>query len=161
MYSQFLTHQRCSPQCSPVAGHHRVFPSSTGRVGHRGLSTIVAARPKVVPEESLMVERLERPLHLPSPAAPEQTRHAAEASASRSKHTVDEGEVLHSTNEHRAWVYGATALISALLCKGVSEIHTWQGVAGSAAAVLAAYLFSGADRASQLGNKLVHSTMCC
>jgi hypothetical protein len=35
--------------------------------------------------------------------------------------------------------------MSALLFKGLSEIHSWQGAAGSAAAVLAAYYVSGAD----------------
>ena len=94
-----------------------------------------------------MVERLERSLQLPASAALERSQQSIEESTSRpsSKRTVDEAEVLHSENEHRAWVFGATALMSAVLFKGLSEIHSWQGAAGSAAAVLAAYHVSGAD----------------
>ena len=94
-----------------------------------------------------MVERLERSLQLPASAAPESSRQSIEESNGRpsSKRTVDEAEVLNSNNEHRAWVFGATALMSAVLFKGLSEFHSWQGAAGSAAAVMAAYYVSGAD----------------
>ena len=94
-----------------------------------------------------MVERLERSLQLPASAAPECSQQPLEESTSRpsSKRTVDEAEVLHSKNEHRAWVFGPTALMSAVLFTGLSKIHSWQGAAGSGAAVLAAYYVSGAD----------------
>ena len=137
-----------SPHCLPALSSNRSSHSYT-RTQRQRVSVIVgAARPKVVPEETSVVDCLERSLHLPASAAPQHTQQSAEHSASRSssKRTVDKGEVLHSTNEHRAWVYGATGLFSALLVKGVSEVHTWQGAAGSAAAVLAAYYISGECR---------------
>ena len=104
----------------------------------------------MVPEESSIVERLERSLHLPASAAPQQIEQPADSSASRpsSKRTVDQAEVLHSTTKHRAWVFGATALFSALLVKGLSEVHTWQSAVGSGVAVVAAYYVSGEEKGS-------------
>ncbi|CAL5223346.1 g5849 [Coccomyxa viridis] len=48
----------------------------------------------------------------------------------------------HAFIGKRAWVYGATTLFSALLVKGLSEVHTWQGAVGSGVAVVAAYYVS-------------------
>ena len=104
----------------------------------------------MLPEESSVVERLERSLHLPASAVPQHIEQPADSSSSRSssKRTVDQAEVLHSTTKHRAWVYGATTLFSALLVKGLSEVHTWQGAVGSGVAVVAAYYVSGEQKGS-------------
>ena len=137
--------KRCSPQSPPVSAPHRALQSFPWQERHRSLLITVAARPKVVPEESSIVERLERSLHLPASAAPQHIQQSALPAVSRSgsKRTVDEAEVLHSTAVHRAWVFGATALFSALLFKGLSEVHTWQGAVGSGVAIVAAYYISG------------------
>ena len=137
--------KRCNPQSPPALATHRVFQSIPRQERHRSLLVTVAARPKVVPEESSIVERLERSLHLPASAAPQHLQQSILPAVSRSgsKRTVDEAEVLHSTALHRAWVFGATALFSALFLKGLSEVHTWQGAVGSGVAIVAAYYVSG------------------
>ena len=146
MQANCLSRQPCSPQCFPGAANQISVLYLPGRLRRRDLASPVAARPKVASEESSIVDCLERSLHLQSAEGLESSQHSAEARPSRSgsRRTVDEGEVLHSTNEHRAWVYGATALFSATLIKGISEVHSWQGAVGSAAAVLCAYYVSGA-----------------
>ena len=151
-----------SPQWVPAFSSYRSFHSCTRTQRQRVSVTVGAARPKVVPDETSVVECLERSLHLPASAAPQYTQQSAEHTASRSssKRTVDKGEVLHSTNEHRAWVYGATGLFLALLVKGASEIHTWQGAAGSAAAVLAAYYISGECRLLRFSALCTFSSAC-
>ncbi len=142
--------KRCSPQSAPASVSLRTLRCFPRQERHRWLHITVAARPKVVPEESSIVERLERSLHLPASAAPQQIEQPADPSASRpsSKRTVDQAEVLHSTTKHRAWVFGATALFSALLVKGLSEVHSWQGAVGSGVAVVAAYYVSGEEKGS-------------
>ena len=142
--------KRCNPQSSPVSPPHTSLQPCHRQQRQRLRHTIVAARPKLVPEESSVVERLERSLHLSASATPQLAQQPAETStsSSSSKRTVDEAEVLHSTGVHRAWVYGATGLFSALLVKGLSEIHTWQGAVGSGVAVLAAYYISGVYKSS-------------
>ena len=142
--------KRCSPQSAPAAVSARNLPSLSRQKRHRSLHITVAARPKVLPEESAVVERLERSLHLPASAIPQHIEQPVDSSSSRSssKRTVDQAEVLHSTTKHRAWVYGATALFSALLVKGLSEVHNWQGAVGSGVAVLAAYYISGKEKSS-------------
>ena len=146
MHSRCLSGQRWLPHTKPAAARQISLSSCTHkRTRLTELTTTSAARPKVAPEESAVVERLERSLHLASSEAQQLSQHSASATTSRpsSKRLVDEAEVLHSTLKHRVWVYGATALFSATLLKGLSEVHTWQGALNSAAAVLAAYFVSG------------------
>ena len=143
--------KRCNPQSSPAIAPHRALQPFSRQERHRSLLITFGARPKVVPEESSIVERLERSLHLPASASPQQiqqTPPGSSAGISSSKRTVDEAEVLHSTTYHRAWVFGATAIFSALLVKGLSEIHTWQGAVGSGVATVAAYYVSGEQHGS-------------
>ncbi|BDA48150.1 probable transmembrane protein 189 [Coccomyxa sp. Obi] len=59
-----------------------------------------------------------------------------------SKRSIDEGEVLHSTFEHQAIVYGTSALLSALLIKGFSDVHDLPGTIGAAIAAVLAYYIS-------------------
>ena len=146
MQGRCLSGQRWLPYTKAAAARQRSLSLCTHkRTRLTELTTSSAATPKVVPEESAVVERLERSLHLASSEAQQPFQHSASASPSRptSKRVVDEAEVLHSTLKHRVWVYGATALFSATLLKGLSEVHTWQGALNSAAAVLAAYFVSG------------------
>lgn len=92
------------------------------------------------------VDVLERSLQLESSSGREHAEASTSGSteARASKRSIDEGEVLHSTFEHQALVYGTTALLSALLIKGVSEVHDLPAALGAAAAVLLAYYISGA-----------------
>lgn len=143
--------ERCNPQSAPAVAPHRALQPISRQKRHRSLLVTVGARPKVVPEESSIVERLERSLHLPASASPQQIQQSPQessAGSSSSKRTVDEAEVLHSTTYHRAWVFGATALFSTLLVKGLSGIHTWQGAVGSGVGMVAAYYVSGEQQDS-------------
>lgn len=107
----------------------------------------VATRSKVqIQQQRPAVDVLERSLQLESSSGREHAEASTSGSteARASKRSIDEGEVLHSTFEHQALVYGTTALLSALLIKGVSEVHDLPAALGAAAAVLLAYYISGA-----------------
>ncbi len=105
----------------------------------------VATRSRVNIQQRPAVDVLERSLHLESSSGCDQAEASTSGSSETrtSKRSIDEGEVLHSTFEHQAMVYGTTALLSALLVKGFSDVHDLPGIIGAAAAGLLAYYISG------------------
>ena len=107
--------------------------------------TAIATRPRAPAPLPDDVQALERSMQLSERStsgrellAPTQHR------GTTSKRVVDQEEIFHSTAEHRLWVFGPTALLSATLLHGVSDIHDLPTALGSAAAALLAYYVSGA-----------------
>jgi hypothetical protein len=80
-------------------------------------------------------------------------------SAGTSKRSIDDGEVLHSLPEHRAWVFGTTTLLATLFTKGAAEVHTLPGGLGVATAALLAYFVSGREKLLTLRLLRVHMNM--
>lgn len=105
----------------------------------------VATRSKVNIQQRPAVDVLERSLQLESSSGCDQAEASSSGSSETrtSKRSIDEGEVLHSTFEHQAIVYGTTGLLSALLVKGLSDVHDLPGIIGAAVAALLAYYVSG------------------
>ena len=105
----------------------------------------VATRSKVNIQQRPAVDVLERSLQLESPSECDQAQASSSGSPETrtSKRSIDEGEVLHSTFEHQAIVYGTTALLSALLVKGVTDVHDLPGTVGAAVTAVLAYYISG------------------
>ena len=68
---------------------------------------------------------------------------SGEQLASASKRDLEQGELLHSTPEHRLWVAGPSALLAALFASGVSDVHDAQGAATALLTVVSAYYFAG------------------
>lgn len=71
-------------------------------------------------------------------------RSAEPTSTSGSKRVVDQGEVFHSTWTHRAWVWGATALLGATFLRGCAKVHDPTAALAAAAGAVAAYYVAGA-----------------
>ena len=70
--------------------------------------------------------------------------HAEHASASgASKRVLDQTEVYHSTWQHRAWVGGTTALLSATLLRGCAKVHDPVAASVALAAAVVAYYVAG------------------
>lgn len=70
--------------------------------------------------------------------------HAEPASASgASKRVLDQTEVFHSTWQHRAWVWGATALLSATFLRGCTKVHDPMAASVAVAAAVLAYYVAG------------------
>ena len=117
-----------------------------GRCRKAALVSAIATRPKAPAPLPDDVQALERSLQLESTSTSGR-EHAASQPQQRtaaSKRTLDQEEVFHSTAEHRAWVFGTTALFSATLARGLSDIHDVPTALGAAAAALLAYYVSGA-----------------
>ncbi len=134
--TSFLNKRTAFQHCSSLPRQSR----------QHSLVQAVATRSKVpLQQQRPAVDVLERSLQLESSSG----REHAEASSSGtlesrgSKRSIDEGEVLHSTFEHQAIVYGTTTLLSALLLKGFSDVHDVPAAFGAAAAALLAYYVSG------------------
>ncbi len=106
----------------------------------------IATRPRAPAPLPDDVQALERSLQLESTSTSgrEHVEPQSQPRAAASKRTLDQEEVFHSTAEHRAWVFGATALFSATLARGLSDIHDVPTALGAAAAALLAYYVSGA-----------------
>lgn len=66
--------------------------------------------------------------------------HAAGSRASGRNIILLDGDCLESTTEHRAWVGTGLALMAALFTAGASQVHDVPSAAGSAAAVVSAFL---------------------
>ena len=107
----------------------------------------IATRPPA-PTPVRGVESLERSLQLESTSGRDDLS-AGQIDDSRrpgsSKRVLDEEEVFHSTPEHRFWVFGATALFSATLLRGLADIHDLPTALGAGAAALLAYYVSGTE----------------
>jgi hypothetical protein len=69
--------------------------------------------------------------------------HAAGSRASGRNIILLDGDCLESTTEHRAWVGTGLALMAALFTAGASQVHDVPSAAGSAAAVVSAFLTAG------------------
>lgn len=89
------------------------------------------------------VEALERTLSLDTAPRRDDVAGSSPPAPGRSKRVIDAGEVLHSTWEHRLWVWGPTALMGLLLLDGLSKIHTTGGVLEAAVGVVFSYYLSG------------------
>lgn len=77
---------------------------------------------------------------LPNPSLPgseRATRHTPRCS--RGRVVLESPEELKSTWEHRAWTFGACALLAATLAQGLAQVDSLGSAAGAGAAVLAAY----------------------
>lgn len=68
---------------------------------------------------------------------------ATPARGSGSKRVIDADEVLHSTWEHRAWVWGSSSLMAALLLQGVSRVDSVEEGVAAVLGLVAAYYLSG------------------
>lgn len=124
-------------------------------------TTAIATRPKAPVDQRPAVDVLERSLQLDSSNARDVSSSVPPpvASTSGSKRTIDEGEVLHSLPQHRAWVYGGCALFTALFAKGFSEVKDIPGAAGAVVATLVAYYVSGGLRCTYLYAFLQHKSL--
>lgn len=88
------------------------------------------------------VDVLERSLSIDSPASTSGVP-AASMARGRSKRVVDAAEVLHSTWEHRLWVWGPSALMGYLFVDGLSKVETFNSGLEAFLGVLFAYYLSG------------------
>ena len=108
--------------------------------------TAIATRPPA-PTPVRGIESLERSLQLESTSGRDE-RSADQVDERRqpgsSKRVLDQEEVFHSLPEHRFWVFGATALFSATLLRGLSDIHDLPTALGAGVAAFLAYYVAGA-----------------
>jgi hypothetical protein len=134
----------CRPNSRPQAARRRssgspmavlTGPPSTGEASSREAS----------------VDVLERSLSLG----------AAPARVGGSKRVVDADEVLHSTWEHRAWVWGSSSLMAALLVQGVSRVNSTEDGVAAVLGLGFAYYLSGMSRLCSLYVRQWGSTKFC
>ena len=105
----------------------------------------IATRPPA-PTPVRGVESLERSLQLESTSGRDERSGDQDErrQPGSSKRILDQEEVFHSLPEHRFWVFGATALFSATLLRGLSDIHDIPTALGAGAAAFLAYYVAGA-----------------
>lgn len=124
------------------------------------MASALAARPQptaasraAAPRRQLRVSAVAAPVEkeeslqsLSQELEAERQRRAAAAAAQAPRPTgrvvLESEEELKSTWEHRAWVYGGTALMAATLAQGLSHINGPGEAAAAGAAALAAYFLA-------------------
>lgn len=113
-----------------------------------------AATPMLVPSEAAEqaseeqpaeCQQLERSLQLPAQPHP----------STSGRQVLESPEELKSTLKHRLWVWGATALLSGIGAQGISELHSWQGMAAAGGAAFAAFVLAGVPLALEAARRPV------
>ena len=88
-------------------------------------------------------QQLERSLQLPAQSHPTSGRQVLESP-----------EELKSTLQHRLWVWGAAALLSAIGAQGLLELHSWQAMVAAGGAAIAAFVLAGMPLVLEAASRL-------